>query len=145
MSNYVILTNIQCKKDDLTTKKRFDNKSEANNCVFKMSSFCIENSIQNFDITLSFFSKHRPLWTENIYKSLTAWQRAIKLLTPTKLQQITKPPTTFHIQLIGDSSNKGYGFLTGTMWGYAAFYADEVDPNNKHNIRERELYRQQYH
>ena len=77
---------------------------------------------------------------DNIYKSLTAWQRAIKLLSPTKLQQITKPPTIFHIQLIGDSSNKGYGFLSGTMWGYAAFYPDEVDPNNKHNIRERELY-----
>ena len=78
--------------------------------------------------------------TARVQRSLVAWQRAIKLLNPTKLQQITNPPTKFDIQIITDSSNKGYGWVTGTQWGYGAFYDDEIDPQNKHNIRERELY-----
>ena len=75
-----------------------------------------------------------------IVKSLTAWQRAIRLLNPTKLQQITNPPTTFHVQIVTDSSNLGYGWMTCTQWGFGGFWPDEVDPDDQHNIRERELY-----
>ena len=84
---------------------------------------------------------HTPLqMTSNVTNSLKAWQRAIKLLNPTKLKQITNPPTRFDIQLITDSSNIGYGWITGTQWAFGAFFPDEVDADNQHNIRERELY-----
>ena len=78
--------------------------------------------------------------TPKVTRSLIAWQRAIKLLDATKLQQITNPPTKFDIEIVGDSSDDGYGWMSGQQWAYGAFYPDEVDPGNKHNIRERELY-----
>ena len=59
--------------------------------------------------------------TPMVVKSLTAWQRAIRLLNTTKLQQITNPPTTFHVQIVTDSSNLGYGWMTGTQWGFGGF------------------------
>ena len=68
--------------------------------------------------------------TPNLVNSLKAWQRAIKLLNPTKLTQIVHPPTNFDIQLITDSSNIGYGWISGTQWAFGAFYPDEVDPND---------------
>ena len=78
--------------------------------------------------------------TPTLVNSLKAWQRAIKLLNPTKLTQITHPPTQFDLQLVTDSSNLGYGWVSGTHWAFGAFYPDEVDPNDEHNIREREMY-----
>ena len=78
--------------------------------------------------------------TRQLTRSLQAWQKAIRLLNPTTLAQITNPPTTFDIEIITDSSNEGYGWVEGTHWVFGAFHKDEVDPNDTHNIRERELY-----
>ena len=78
--------------------------------------------------------------TPNVINSLTAWQREIQILNPTKLHQITNPPTTFDVIIVSDSSNEGYGWITGSLWAFGAFWPDEVDPKDKHNIRERELY-----
>ena len=102
---------------------------------FKCYIRALHNAIPNT------INPNAPLiMTPTVKKSLTAWQRAIKLLNPTKLQQITNPPTTFHTQIVSDSSNLGYGWVTGIQWGFGAFWPDEVDPNDQHNIRERELY-----
>ena len=78
--------------------------------------------------------------TPALKQSLQAWQTAISLLSPTPLAQITNPPKTFDMEIVTDSSDVGYGWVQGTHWAFGAFHKDEVDPNDTHNIRERELY-----
>ena len=77
--------------------------------------------------------------TTRVHNALNAWRRAMPLLTPTKMTRILHPPTEFDRQLITDSSNVGYSLIMGTKWAYGAFFDDEVDPNDQHNIKEREL------
>ena len=78
--------------------------------------------------------------TPQLENSLIAWQRAITIIDPTKLTDITNPTKTFDEQITTDASNAGYGWMRGTEWGFGAFYTDEVDPNDEHNTVQRELY-----
>jgi hypothetical protein len=68
------------------------------------------------------------------------WLRGIKLIKGDTFINILNKPRLHPIELYTDGSDIGFGIYWEPYWTFAGYWKDEINPQNGHNIKERELY-----
>ena len=78
--------------------------------------------------------------TPQIKNMCQQWIEALKYLNGRLMRRVLEIPENIKEPIYTDASNLGYGFHYSTHWTFGAFHPDEVETNNKNNIREREMF-----